>query len=68
VDVKESKERKVDVEDALLVLAIACVVGGTAMWSRPAALDHLWCDLLRNLHGSRPKKAGRRETVGRPAP
>jgi uncharacterized membrane protein YedE/YeeE len=38
MDVKVVKERMVDVEDALLLVAIACVVGGIAMWSRPAAL------------------------------
>jgi hypothetical protein len=38
MDVKGLKGRRVDVEDALLSLAIVCVVGGISMWSRPAAL------------------------------
>lgn len=30
--------KKFDLQDALLLVGLACVVGGVAMWSRPAAL------------------------------
>jgi hypothetical protein len=52
---------KFDLQDLLLVLGISCIVGGIAVWSRPAAAIVLGCfflfAVLQIERGGRARKA-----------